>query len=660
MKLSVVIVNYNVSYFLEQCLKSVEKAVLCLNQKYGQNSAEVFVVDNHSVDGSNEMVERLFPWVTLIKNEENVGFSKANNQAMRIASGEYVLLLNPDTVVEDQTFLKVIEFMDAHLDGGGLGVKMLDGKGKFLPESKRGLPTPWVAFYKIFGLSALFPKSRRFGKYHLGFLDNDQIHSIEILSGAFMLMRKSVLDKIGLLDEDFFMYGEDIDLSYRIILAGYKNYYYPETRIIHYKGESTKKSSINYVFIFYKAMAIFAKKHFQQTNAFIFSFLIHLAIYLRAFLSIGKRVIQRITFPILDGTLIYFSMLMLVSYWEHNHKYIEGGSYPEIFRWAVVPSYVLLWVLSLLVTGGYRKPVKPGKVFRGVAIGTMIILVIYGLLPEAYRFSRALILLGAALSSLLFLVTRITWHFIKYRSFSFDQGKKKRSVIVGSEEECLRVEGLIRSTRIGTDIIGFIGNESVHQLHQRMLGSISQLTDLVHIYRIDEVIFCAKDISSSQIIDQMSLMQTHETEFKIAPVESEFIIGSNSIHRMGELYVLDVNAIHKPSHQRNKRFIDILISVLLITVSPIICWFYKQPRHFINNIFSVLSGTKTWVSYADVEGQTLPFLRKGVLTPADVSKNDITDNTTLHHLNMLYAKDYHPMLDVSIIVKNFKKLDRNE
>jgi GT2 family glycosyltransferase len=247
MKLSVIIVNYNVIHFLEQCLLSVQKAISGLE-------VEVFVVDNNSVDGSVSMVREKFPWVNLIANNDNPGFSKANNQAIKVSKGEYVLLLNPDTVVEEDTFSKCIAFMDQHPDAGGLGVKMVDGKGEFLPESKRGLPTPEVAFYKLSGLSRLFPKSKRFGQYHLTYLSREETHKIDVLSGAFMMMRRETLEKSGLLDETFFMYGEDIDLSYRIKLAGYNNYYFPETRIIHYKGESTKKSSVNYVYTFYNAM----------------------------------------------------------------------------------------------------------------------------------------------------------------------------------------------------------------------------------------------------------------------------------------------------------------------------------------------------------------------------------------------------------------------
>ena len=198
MDLSVIIVNYNVKYFLEQCLHSVEKAMEGL-------SVEVFVVDNNSVDGSVNHIRPKFPWVRIIENKKNLGFSKANNQAIKESSGRYVLLLNPDTVVEEQTFRKCIAFMDAHPEAGALGVKMIDGKGHFLPESKRSLPTPAVAFCKVFGLSALFPKSKRFGKYHLGYLDKNQVHAVDVLAGAFMFLRKETISKVGLLDEDYFM-----------------------------------------------------------------------------------------------------------------------------------------------------------------------------------------------------------------------------------------------------------------------------------------------------------------------------------------------------------------------------------------------------------------------------------------------------------------------
>ncbi|NLV38493.1 MAG: glycosyltransferase family 2 protein, partial [Bacteroidales bacterium] len=210
MKLSVIIVNYNVRYFLEQCLHSLYRAIK-------NTETEVFVVDNCSTDDSLEMLRQSYPEIKLIANSENLGFAKANNLAIEASESDYVLLLNPDTLVQEEAIRNMLSFMDAHPEAGALGVKMIDGRGRFLAESKRGLPTPAVSFYKISGLSALFPRSRRFGRYHLGWLDKDKIHSVEILAGACMLVRREAIIKAGLLDENFFMYGEDIDWSYRIL-----------------------------------------------------------------------------------------------------------------------------------------------------------------------------------------------------------------------------------------------------------------------------------------------------------------------------------------------------------------------------------------------------------------------------------------------------------
>ncbi len=281
MTLSIIIVNYNVKYYLEQCLDSVLKATVGM-------VVEIFVVDNHSSDGSVAYLKPKFPSIHFIENKNNAGFSKANNQAIANAQGKYILLLNPDTVLGEQVLLNTCRFMDEHPDAGGLGVKMIDGRGIFLPESKRGFPSPRNSFFKMFGLSKFFPYSPFFSQYHLRYLNENAVHDVDVLAGAFMLLRKTTLDKTGGLDERFFMYGEDIDLSYRIRLAGYKNYYVPE-KIIHYKGESTKKD-LRYVKIFYNAMILFYKKHYPHYG-FLYNGLIHLAIYFRAFLSaIGKLI----------------------------------------------------------------------------------------------------------------------------------------------------------------------------------------------------------------------------------------------------------------------------------------------------------------------------------------------------------------------------------
>ena len=274
--LSVVIVNYNVKYYLEQCLESVRRASQGLQ-------VEVFVVDNLSTDGSVPYLRERFPEVTFIENDENVGFARANNQAIRQSRGEYVLLLNPDTILCEDTLRRFVDFMDAHPEAGAAGAYMLHADGTFAPESRRGLPTPFVAFCKMSGLTRLFPKSRLFGRYYMGYLDVNEANRIEAISGACMMLRREALDRVGLLDEDFFMYGEDIDLSYRILQGGYYNYFLP-VRMLHYKGESTVKNSYRYVYTFYQAMRLFFRKHYSHYS-WVISLPINLAIWASSFMT---------------------------------------------------------------------------------------------------------------------------------------------------------------------------------------------------------------------------------------------------------------------------------------------------------------------------------------------------------------------------------------
>lgn len=322
MTLSVIIVNYNVKHYLEQCLESVRRASQGLQ-------VEVFVVDNLSTDGSVAYLEERFPEVHFIANQENVGFARANNQAIRLSTGRYVLLLNPDTIVAENTFTDFIDFMDAHPEAGGAGAYMLRTNGTFAPESRRGLPTPFVAFCKMSGLAAIFPNSRIFGKYYMRYLDENKPNEIEVISGAFMWLRREALDKAGLLDEDFFMYGEDIDLSYRIMKSGYKNYFLP-SRMLHYKGESTEKSSYRYVYTFYEAMRLFFRKHYAHYS-FLVSLPINLAIWARSFMAYMGNQFRHRAKPMVAPTPT--DMLIIGDSHTHNgikaiiHKYQLKGEH---------------------------------------------------------------------------------------------------------------------------------------------------------------------------------------------------------------------------------------------------------------------------------------------------------------------------------------------
>lgn len=292
LKLSVIIVNYNVKYYLDQCIRSV----LCAFEEMN-TPAEIIVVDNHSADGSVDYLEqrypqKLYPMVRFVRSAHNLGFARANNIAIRQSRGEYVLLLNPDTIVGEDALKASVDFMDVHEDAGAVGVRMLGAQGRRAMESRRGLPTPMVSFFKMLGFCNRWPHHRLFGKYYMGYLPWDEPSQIEVVSGAYCMLRRKALDEVGLLDEDFFMYGEDIDLSYRVLKGGYHNYYLP-VDILHYKGESTQKSSFRYVHVFYEAMLIFFRKHYSGMT-FLLSLPIKTAIYAKALMALVGMLSDRI------------------------------------------------------------------------------------------------------------------------------------------------------------------------------------------------------------------------------------------------------------------------------------------------------------------------------------------------------------------------------
>jgi|AntRauTorckE5430_2_1112549.scaffolds.fasta_scaffold03245_4 GT2 family glycosyltransferase len=653
MKLSVIIVNYNVKYFLEQALLSVRRASRGLQ-------VEIWVVDNNSVDDSVLMMQEKFPEVHLIRNQSNPGFSVANNQAIRQSKGAYVLLLNPDTVVEEDTFEKCIAFMDAHPQAGGLGVRMIDGSGAFLPESKRGFPSPWVAFCKTVGLSRLFPKSRHFNHYHLGYLDELETNEVEVLAGAFMFMRRSVLDEVGLLDEAFFMYGEDIDLSYRIIKAGHKNYYLPATSIIHYKGESTKKGSLNYVKAFYNAMIIFARKHFKGNKATVFVLMLQVAIYLRAGTTLLSNLFQRVYLPLLDAAAIYGGLFFLKDFWGAYH-FKDPDYYSPSILYLNFPLYITIWLLTVFFSGGYDERYRLRRLVRGLLFGTLILLAVYGLLEQEYRNSRALILLGAAWSLGATVGIRLLLHFLAYRHFRIGEKEDLPIVIVGTIEESERVQQLLHKAEVHRPVVGTVAPSNEPHDQSVYLSRLEQLEEVVHIYNISEVIFCSKDVSTQAVMQWMSNLGP-AINYKIVPRESMSIIGSSSKNTAGELYTIDIqyNIVQSMS-LRNKRVFDISFALFLLFSFPFQALLVRKPFGLLRNIFRVLAGHQSWVGYVATEKEdlSLPAIRSGVLSPLDNLRIGSVDQATRRRLNFFYAKDYSTGKDTEICWNGWRRLGRN-
>ncbi|WP_205499699.1 glycosyltransferase family 2 protein [Rufibacter psychrotolerans] len=630
--LSVIIVNYNVSYFLEQCLLSVRKAAQGLQ-------VEVFVVDNNSVDGSVEMVRRRFPEVILLANKDNLGFSKANNQAIRQAQGKYVLLLNPDTVVEEDTFVACFGFMEAHPKAGALGVKMMDGAGQFLPESKRGLPTPWVAFCKVFGLSALFPTSSLFNRYHLGHLSSEKIHQVDILAGAFMFMRAEALEKVGLLDENFFMYGEDIDLSYRIKEGGYEVYYFPQTRIIHYKGESTRKTSVNYVFMFYRAMMVFARKHFSGRQAWLYSFLIQLAIYLRAGIAILARAVQH-AFPImLDGLCLALGVLV-------GEKVVPNPFSLEFSpMWA---AYFGVWLGAAYFSGAYDRPTRLYWLLRGMLWGSILLMAFSSVVGIVGTINKKHLLVAVLVGLVGMTAWRLLWHFRQYGHWRFGEQKAKRIAVVGSSKEVKRAALLLRQAG---------AQEPVARLEpQHTPADLRQIQEVIQIYKINELIFCGKDLAVSQIIEWMVQIHNRAVEFKILPENSAYIIGSSSKNAPGDYYALhiEVNLLN-PYHQRNKVVLNSLVSALLLLAAPVLIWRIRGKKQFLKNCLGNLVGLYQWVG---LKATATPDAKPAILSPVDKVNSQRISPMAARQIEVVYAKDYTPYDDLTILARNLAKLGR--
>jgi len=645
-QLSVIIVNYNVKYFLQQCLLSVFKAAEGL-------AVDVWVVDNNSRDGSVDMLREQFPQVQLIANTNNPGFSIANNQAIRRSKGRYALLLNPDTVVAEDTFRICLDYMEAHPKVGGLGLKMLDGSGTFLPESKRGFPSPFVAFCKTFGLSSLFPRSRFFNRYHLGYLDKNANHQVEVLSGAYMLLRRTALEEVGLLDEAFFMYGEDIDLSYRIALGGYENHYLSDTQIIHYKGESTKRGSLNYVRAFYQAMIIFARKHFGGDQARLFILMLRGAIYLRALLTLLSNFLKRAYWPLLDAAIVLLGLYFLKDFWASYH-FRDPDYYGIRFLLVNAPLYTLIWLLSLYFSGAYDRQQTVWRHVRGLLLGTVIIAAIYGFLNAEYRSSRALILLGAIWAIMGTLGLRgLSW-LLRDGRLQLGPELIKNMIIVGSADEAERVRHLLAQTSIQKNYLGRVGTAASLQ-EQAYLGPLPQLGQLQRSFGADELVFCLRDVAATDLMYWMELLGS-EVSYKTLAEKGSTIIGSSSRNDTGEVYTLDVAyQIQHPMNRRNKRFIDLLTASLLLLSYPLQLVLQHRPGGLWPNILRVLRGRMTWVGYA-TDAQELPDLAPSVLSPSFGKGGQALPATARRRLDFLYARDYQPWQDLRIILRHLREL----
>lgn len=646
MRLSVIIVSYNVYPFLDNCLRSVRQALKKID-------GEVIVIDNASVDRTVELVRQHFPDVHVIANANNVGFAVANNQGIEASAGEYVLLLNPDTIVSEDTFTTCLDFMDQHPDAGALGVKMLDGSGQFLPESKRGLPTLLSSFMKMSGLYRLWPHSSKWNNYYQGHIGENETAKIDVLCGAFMFMRKKVLDKTGYLDESFFMYGEDIDLSYRITKAGYSIYYLPTTNIIHYKGESTRKSSLNYILTFYEAMLIFTEKHPEFRGQ---KLLIKMAIYFHGLLQLLRQTIVK-WWPVAMDTVIFIASFYLVSKLWALYNFGEANWFRSSFYYINIPLYTATMLLSLYLNGAYDKPFSRRNTWLGFFTGFLMILAIYAILPIHLRSSRMVILLGSSLCLLYLFLSRYNMSPWNTSIRNANQHKDRNTIIVAGEDESGRIRELINRSRDHLTILGTVTPFDENQpVPSGSLGRVAQLEDLVRVFQVQEIIFSAQDVPFSVFTGSMTKLGP-SLRYMLAASTTMNIVGSMSRDTEGESYAIRVHFnLSDPASGRAKRIFDFLSALLMLIASPILVFFIPGKLSFFKNLFSVLSGKKTWVSYHpfDPTVSSLPPLRKGIVYPA-YPQGDSDPTRRLQHIHYVYARDYHWTTDLSILLAQLRQ-----
>ncbi len=585
--ISLVIVNYNVKEFLANLLTSVEKAK-------GNLVLEIFVVDNNSSDGSMSYLRRRFPYVNFIENRDNVGFGRANNQAIRQAKGKYTLLINPDTLIEEDTLRVMYDHMESHPKAGASGCKILNPDGTFADESRRTVPTPWNALGKVLGLATLLPKSKTFAGYYMNWLDEDTPSEVPVISGSFMFFRTDVLKELDGFDERFFMYGEDIDLCYRLTQSGRVIDYVPSTSIIHYKGESTKKDNIDYIIIFNKALYQFFEKHYSYSYTLLFRMIIVSGIVIRGVMGYAKTLLRRIWQPLIDLTIL--NVLVIVAF------IIRYGINPAELLDRYEPRYLvynLCIAVLYIIAGKYYDLYGTNRhsaaaVLKATLFAVIGTAVITYFLRE-YAFSRWILLMAAVSGALLLSTLRLIRKNMKRsQQFATGQFQPSRILVVGLND---KTADLIRKIRGRADwnyqITGVVasntGSETEEVERIPVVGDIGQIASICRYHKVGQVFFLVDAVSNEQVLHAMTQLQGMDLVFKIVPNTLDYIIGKSNVEYLDNIPVVDVQLLYYTTWNRfAKRNFDLILSVplfLLIVPFLAIPWIITTHKRVGKNYF---------------------------------------------------------------------------
>ncbi len=659
-ELSIIIVNYNVRDFLENALKSIERAIEGIN-------AEVFVVDNASEDGSVEMLKQKFPWVKVIANDRNLGFARANNQALKIAKGKYILLINPDTVVQEDTFKVLISFLESHPECGMAGCKILNPDGTLQLACRRSFPTPWVAFTKMVGLSTLFPKSKIFAKYNLTYLDPDVITEVDLISGSFMMVRREVYEQVGGLDEDFFMYGEDIDWCYRIKKAGWKIYYVPLTQIIHFKGESTKRSNIDEIRVFYDAMKIFVRKHYKEFA--LLGLILRVGIVSRGFIAMVGKFVKNYWDMMVDVFFVLVSF-MLGEFIRFNAIFaLPRYAYPEVL---IVPP-LIVW-FSLYSFGVYtNRKFSIGFSLVGVLFASLILSSLTFFFKQ-YAFSRMIVIVMTVFNMFFIPGWRLVLRILGRIPLVNIRIIAKRILVVGTGGGVVSlVKRLKRKTSENFRIVGIVDYD-LKRLGQKIedveiIGSINTIEKIIRDRKINDVIFVSDELPYSEIFSIISRVKDKNVNFKLALVSSDLVLSKASIDSLDDVPVLDIDYnINKFLNKVSKRIFDIFFTIpLLIFVYPLVYFkkiFGMELGGFGRKILllpKVLTGTLSLVGRPLDSPDGQDYLgKKGLTGIVQISEYEGLSKEEIERLNIFYARNQSLALDIEILIRTLIQLFSNK
>jgi hypothetical protein len=675
---SVIIVSYNVKQYVNHCIETVLRSDFI-------GEIEIIVIDNNSFDETSQLIQQNFSEIKLIENHKNIGFGKAVNHASEIAIGEYLFILNPDTIIQENTISTFVNYLSTHSEVGMIGPKIINPDGTLQPTCKRSFPTLSVALPKLLGLSNIFPKTKWAGKYNLTYLDPNKTHSVDAISGSCMFIRKTLFHKIGGFDEQFFLFGEDLDLCYRLKQKEHEIHYVPSTQILHYKGESVKFAPYDSINAFYKAMILFYKKHFSKNQNILFRFGIQLGIQFHKIISFITEWRSQILSIFIDSCVVFIAFLVafFLRFSNLEPLYISHGIIPTvyIFFWLVVGTFFQLYGRYIL---SYSRAVL--SVLTG-----FFVVVAFTYFFKQFAFSRLVLITATGIVTLLIPGWRLITHFIMSRGYLYQIKDKhnilftKKTLIIGANKDGIQiVKKIYGRVNFGLNIIGFVDSKMgkiQEKLPVPFLGTINNIRGIIKTHKIREIIFSNNTLKYNKIVSLMDNTKDLHLTYRMIPGQQDIIIGKGSIEEIGELSFINFDySLYHRINKVAKRSFDIVFSFfLLLLLSPVILikllkypigkmifwgenskiittFIFHSKNQFIKKLplfWSILKGDLSFVgsSMIKLTAKDPKLICTPGLSSLDKIKNSHMNHSYKNQFDRYYVQNQSLGLDIEILLK---------